>query len=86
MKSKIAIFILVSSNRMAHVNGRSYGNLEGLVTHVSARSVFYFFSLNRGLTSVHVSGQVGALTFFVFIFIFIFILKISFIFILNLDI
>ena len=50
------------SNRMSHVNGRVYGNLEEL--EVRARklsrkpSVFYFFSLNRGVTSVHVSGQV----------------------------
>ncbi|KAK7109489.1 hypothetical protein V1264_013522 [Littorina saxatilis] len=46
------------SNHMSHVNGRMYGNLEGLEVTASRRSVFYFFSLNRGVTSVHFSGQV----------------------------
>ena len=46
---------------MSHVNGRVYGNLADLevrASRLSKPAVFYFFSVNRGVTSVHFSGQV----------------------------
>lgn len=47
-----------ASNRMSHVNGRVYGNLEGLEVTRGDKVAFYLFSINRGITSVHFSGQV----------------------------
>ncbi|KAK7494208.1 hypothetical protein BaRGS_00014490, partial [Batillaria attramentaria] len=46
----------VASNHMSHVNGRVYGNLEGLEMREREKVVLYFFSLNRGITSMHLSG------------------------------
>ncbi|KAL8609338.1 hypothetical protein ACOMHN_048894 [Nucella lapillus] len=49
----------MASNKMSHINGRCYGNLAGLeVARWGRPAVFYFFSVNRGMTGVHLSGQV----------------------------
>ncbi|XP_048249696.1 hephaestin-like protein [Haliotis rufescens] len=47
-----------ASNTMAHMNGCMYGNLPGLVVNVGEKVVWHFFSLNAGLQSAHINGQV----------------------------
>ncbi|XP_025095502.1 hephaestin-like protein 1 [Pomacea canaliculata] len=48
----------VKTNKMSHINGRVYGNLEGLEVSQGETVAFYLFSVNRGITSVQFSGQV----------------------------
>jgi hypothetical protein len=42
---------------MRHINGLSFGNLRNLAAAVRKRTVFYFFSLEREIHSIHFSGQ-----------------------------